>query len=81
MVTDAFLLMNFSDINLFVSRISKVTRKVFRNCMNDINLKGIENIYLMLNDVKDINGSRYSYYQYKEKKRKSLLQRIFLSKK
>jgi len=75
--TDAFLLMNFADVKLFVSRIGVVSRKAFRNCLNDFQIKGIENIYMILNDVKNINNAKYDYYR-KTKKRFDLI--AFLKK-
>jgi len=60
---DAFLLMSHADINLFVSRIGTVTRKAFKNSLNDFKNKNIENVYLMVNDLKNVNDSKYAYYK------------------
>lgn len=78
--TDAFLLMGLADIKLFVSRIGVVTRKALRSCISDFNIKNIENIFMMVNDVKHLKDSKYSYYREKNKKR-SILGRIFKRKK
>jgi len=67
--TDAFLLMANADIKLFVSRVGEVTRKALRNCIYDFNVKKIENIYSVLNDVKNIKDSKYSYYRDRNKKK------------
>jgi tyrosine-protein kinase Etk/Wzc len=63
-VTDATILMNHSDINLFTLRqnYSKVN---YINALNDLQIhKEIKNMYLIINDLKLTNtkyGTKYSY--------------------
>jgi len=78
--TDAFLLMKFADISLFVSRMGVVTRKALRNCITDMKQKNIENVFSMINDIRHINDSKYSYYREKKQK-KGFFRRIFRQKK
>lgn len=77
--TDAFLLMRFADISLFVSRLGVVTRKALKSSITDIRQKNIENLYIMINDVKHLKDSKYSYYREKTKKR-GLFRRFFRRK-
>lgn len=69
--TDAFLLMSFADIKLFLTRIGVVTRKALKNCLFDLNSKKIQQVYLVINDLKHLNDSKYSYYRERNKKRGS----------
>lgn len=70
--TDAFLLMGLADIKLFVTRLGVITRKALRNCLHDFHSKEIENIYLVINDLKDMKSSKYAYYRQHSKKRFAL---------
>ncbi len=70
--TDAFLLMGLADIKLFVTRLGVITRKALRNCLYDFRRKEIEDIYLVINDLKDVKSSKYAYYRQHKKRRFSL---------
>lgn len=76
MVTDAFLLMQYADIKLYVSRIGTVTKKALKQSMEDIMTKKIENIYLIRNDLSKLDKTYADKYGYGDKKRKGLA-RIF----
>lgn len=68
LVTDAFLLMKYADIKLYVSRLGIVTKKPFKQSMEDIESKKIENIYLVQNDVTKIDKTYYQNYSYEDKR-------------
>lgn len=50
-VTDSFILMKYSEVNLFVVRQNGTEREAFNNTTKKIKTNGIENITLLLNDV------------------------------
>jgi tyrosine-protein kinase Etk/Wzc len=79
-VTDAFLLMKYAEIKLFVTRIGTITRKALRNCLNDFIVKEIDNIYMVLNGVKNMNSSKYAYYYHKTQSKRNIFHRIFRRK-
>jgi tyrosine-protein kinase Etk/Wzc len=79
-VTDAFLLMKYADIKLFVTRIGTITRKALRNCLNDFQVKEIDQVYMLLNGIKNLNSSKYAYYYHKAKTRRNRFRRIFRKK-
>lgn len=69
LVTDSFLLMNHSDLNLFVTRAGYTKKSVLNASMEDVQEKTIKNLYLLLNDDKE-DKLGYGKYTYEEKKRK-----------
>jgi tyrosine-protein kinase Etk/Wzc len=69
MVTDAFLLMQYSDINLYVSRLGVVTKKALKISMEEIQTKKINNVYLIRNDITKIERSYADRYAYGEAKK------------
>jgi Mrp family chromosome partitioning ATPase len=79
-VTDAFLLMKYADIKLFVTRIGTITRKALRNCLNDFQVKEIDKVYMLLNGIKNMNSSKYSYYYHKTKTKRNRFKRVFRKK-
>ncbi len=80
-VTDAFLLMKYADIKLFVTRPGVITRKALRSCLNDFRVKEIDKIHMVLNDIKDMNSSKYAYYYHKAKMKRRGLRRILRRRK
>lgn len=76
MVTDAFLLMQYSNLNLYVTRLGVVTKKAIKQCMEELQAKKISNVYLIRNDIAKLDKSYADKYAYGEAK-KSLLSRIF----
>jgi len=80
-VTDAFLLMQHADINLYISRIGTITKKALKQSMDDIKTKKIEKIYHLINGITKIDKS-YSYkyaYPYNNRKQ-SRIKRYFLKR-
>ncbi|MBN2486826.1 MAG: polysaccharide biosynthesis tyrosine autokinase [Bacteroidales bacterium] len=71
LVTDAFMLMQYADINLYVARIGTVTKKALKQSMDEVKMKNIQNIYLVQNDLTKIDKPYYGKYTYAEKKKKS----------
>jgi tyrosine-protein kinase Etk/Wzc len=76
LVTDSFLLMDYADLKLFVVRLGFSRKKVLSSSFEDIESKGIENLYIVVNS--DLNDkSRYSHYSYDETKGGLSLSRLF----
>ncbi len=62
-VSDAYLLMEYSDVNLFVVRENYSTRKIVDSVMADMSAKNIKNLALVLNASKmEDKKYRYDYY-------------------
>ena len=70
LVTDAFMLMHYSDIKLFVARLGYIKKKAFTLNIEDIEDKKIENLYIVLNDDKE-DKLGYGKYAYMKKNGKS----------
>lgn len=60
LVTDAFLLLEHTDVNLFIVRQHFTIKKVFESIIRDIEEKKIPNFSILINDVKLEKGS-YGY--------------------
>jgi tyrosine-protein kinase Etk/Wzc len=69
LVTDAFLLMHSSHLNLFVARAGYTKKSVLSVSMEDVESKKIKNLYLLLNDNKE-DKLGYGKYTYEENPRK-----------
>jgi capsular exopolysaccharide synthesis family protein len=75
-VSDAYLLINHSDIKLVVARQDTTPKKVFSLIMRDLEIKNTEKVYIVLNDNR-MALEQYGYgYGYKNNK-----SRIFGKKK
>ncbi len=64
-VTDAYLLINHSDIKIIIARYSITLRNVFSLIMKDLQQKNVGNICIVLNDnrlYRDQYGYGYGYY-------------------
>lgn len=61
LVTDANLLMNYSDVNIFVVRLGYTPRKIFPKVIREVEAKGIKNMTILANDYK-IESRNYGYY-------------------
>ncbi len=82
-VTDAFLLMKHTDINVFIVRQNFTPKKPFITSIREIEDKDIKNKCLILNDVKpetNLEGFKYGYRYYAEKGKESFIKRIFSNK-
>jgi capsular exopolysaccharide synthesis family protein len=68
-VSDAYLLMDYSDIKIVVARYNYSLRKVFALIMKDLKQKNLRNVCVVLNDNK-IYSDQYGYgYGYNKKKK------------
>jgi capsular exopolysaccharide synthesis family protein len=76
-VSDAFLLMKYVDLKIYVTRLSKIKRSTLISNIEDVQTKGIEDLYLMVNDDLSYNSAAYSEYRYLDKKDQKGLRRIF----
>lgn len=84
MVSDAFILMNYTDLNIYIARLGKITKTNFVPNMEEIISKQISNFYLLINGIKPYksNYAKYTNYPYgqsaktkkKRRKEKSKLQ-------
>ncbi len=83
-VSDTFLLMKHSEVNLFIVRQNKTEREAFNNTIKKLATNGIDNITLLLNDVDAKKESmKYGYdlkYYSSNGKSSSLLGRLFSTK-
>jgi tyrosine-protein kinase Etk/Wzc len=71
LVTDAFLLMKYSDLNIFVARLNLISKKILSQNMEEIREKNLNNTYLLVNSVKTGGLGYYGYKGYPYKKSKS----------
>lgn len=58
-VTDSYLLMSYSDINIFTVRLNHTNKKLFTSLMNDIEQKEIKNFGIVINDDEEQLQSTY----------------------
>jgi capsular exopolysaccharide synthesis family protein len=65
LVTDSFLLMNYVDIKLYISRLGVITKKAFSTNMEELQSKNIDNVFLILNDI-STGLMAYNQYIYSE---------------
>jgi len=85
-VTDAYLLMNHSDLKIIIARYGRTIKNVFSLVLRDLAQKKISNICIVLNDNKvyrDQYGYGYGYYNkqgFFKKHIKKLKKRVELSK-
>jgi len=63
LLTDSFMLMNYSDLNLFVARVNFTRKDIFSANMDDLENKKVENVYILVNGDNDDKGS-YGYSKY-----------------
>jgi tyrosine-protein kinase Etk/Wzc len=59
-VSDALLLFKYSDINLFILRYNFTPKNLLASIMDDLDKRKVENISLLLNDIK-VSKSGYGY--------------------
>jgi len=66
LVSDAFILMKYTDINIYMARLGKITKKTFLPNMEEIKDKKLENFYLLINGIKPYKSAyaRYAAYPY-----------------
>jgi capsular exopolysaccharide synthesis family protein len=63
LVTDSFILMRYADIKLYVSKIGIIKKSILKYSLEDLEGKGIENLYLVINNSNMVSSS-YSYDKY-----------------
>jgi tyrosine-protein kinase Etk/Wzc len=69
-VTDAYLLVDFSDIKIIIARYNYTIKKVFSLIMKDLKQKNINNLCIVLNDNR-VYRDQYGYgYGYNKKRNK-----------
>ena len=81
LVTDAYLLMEHADINIYLVRQNLTNKKVFASIIQDIEERGLK-MYIVVNDINLSGGYGYGYgYGYytddKPTKKKSFFRRLF----
>lgn len=64
LVTDAFLLMRHSDVNLYVVRQDVTNKNIFGSIIKDIEDRGIK-VNIIVNGIKQSNSYGYRYGSYK----------------
>jgi Mrp family chromosome partitioning ATPase len=67
-VTDAYLLIDHSDVKVIIARYNQTIKNVFSLVMKDLNQKKVSNICIVLNDnrvYRDQYGYGYGYYNKK----------------
>jgi tyrosine-protein kinase Etk/Wzc len=72
-VSDAYLLLDHSDIKIVIARYNCTLKSVFSFVMKDLNQKNVSNICIVLNDnrfYRDQYGYGYGYYNNKGIRRK-----------
>jgi tyrosine-protein kinase Etk/Wzc len=70
-VTDGYLLMDFADLKIIITRYSYTPKKTFNFIVKDLKNKGIENYCVVLNSIKSYKDQYgYGYGYHKTKKRK-----------
>jgi hypothetical protein len=58
-VSDSYLLMDYSDVNLFVVKLNFTNKKFFVSLVKDIEMKEIASIWILLNNDEDKSTSSY----------------------
>ena len=85
MVADAMLLLNYSDINLFMVRHNYTMKNICQQIVNTFKKRNIPNVNIIINDLPLVQrgyGYSYSYgynysYGYYHKEKKNILTKIF----
>lgn len=83
-VSDAYLLMKYSDVNLFVVRQGFTNKDAFLNNANQLKQKNIPRVSIVINDVKAkglMYDYGYEYTYYNEDVNKPWYMKLFMRKK
>lgn len=64
LVADAYALMEYADVKLFILRSGETNKYFCRNILNQLHEDNMSNMYLLLNDLPVDGGSYYSYRSY-----------------
>ncbi|MEZ5072887.1 MAG: polysaccharide biosynthesis tyrosine autokinase [Bacteroidales bacterium] len=68
LLTDSFVLMRYSDLNIYVSRLGIVKKRMLLTTLDDIEAKDIKNLHLLINGDIPKKGAHGKYYTYHKKK-------------
>ena len=70
LVSDAFILMKHTDLNIFIARLGKITKRAFLPNMEEIVSKKLNNFYLLVNGIKPYKSGydKYATYPYGKSK-------------
>ncbi len=71
-LTDSFVLMKYADITIYVTRLGLVKKRMLLSSFDDIALKKIENIHVLINGEVPKQGSYGKYYTTTRKELKIL---------
>ncbi len=66
LLTDSFVLMNYADFNIYVTRLGFVKKRMLLSSLDDIALKDIKNLHMLINgDIpkKGVHGKYYTYHK------------------
>lgn len=66
LVADSFLLMQYADIKLYISRLGIITKGSLRQSLEEITSKKISNIYSVINDMTNFDKVYAKNYTYEE---------------
>ncbi len=76
LLTDSFLLMNYADLTLYITRLGYTKKNAFSNSMEDLDKKKIPNLYLLVNGEKEskltYGYSNYTYFNSKKQNNKKV---------
>ncbi len=75
LVSDAFILMDYSDVTLHINRIGIARKKLLNSISEKLNQKNIKNVFLVVNESES-RDTAYSYEQYYYKKELKFSKRI-----
>ena len=74
--------MKFTDLNLFIARLGKITKNTFIPNIEEIVSKKLSNMYLLINGVKPSRSGYAKYAAYPYGKKKAISKnRMFKSRK
>ncbi len=62
LVSDTYVMMHWTDINLFIVRSEKTRKLFFKNVIQQLRVDKVPNISIVLNDVDERKASYYSTY-------------------
>ncbi|MBA7516909.1 Tyrosine-protein kinase wzc [subsurface metagenome] len=73
LVTDAFILMKYVDLSIYIARLGKITSKALNYNLEEIASKDLPNVFLLINSIKSsgFGYAKYANYPYGKKKTKT----------
>ena len=67
LLTDSFILMRYTDFNVYVCRLGIVKKRMLLSSLDDIGAKDIKNLHLLINGDIPKKGAHGKYYTYHKK--------------